>query len=269
VNQGFLAEMAAESTRRAREAGSRRDLSSLAESSPPARPLRFGAPGFDVIGEAKLASPSEGVLASGGEEEVVRLVREYAAAGAAAVSVLTEESRFGGRLSHLEAASHEVGVPVLRKDFLVDPVQIMEARAFGASGVLLIARMLSERLLQEMVDSTLSMGMFVLLEVFDRDDLELAAPVLDRDILLGVNCRDLTTLEVDLSRFEVLAPQLPSHLPRVAESGINTTDDAAAIADLGYQVALVGSALVSNVSPGGLLSDLIDAGRRARAGAGT
>lgn len=265
----FLTEMTIESRRRARGAGSGGDLASRAASAPAPHRLRLAPSSFDVIAEAKLASPSEGRMAAGGEESVVALAREYASAGAVAVSVLTEETRFGGKLSHLEAASVAVDIPVMRKDFLVDPIQVMEARASGASGVLLIARMLSGALLEETTDLALSMGMFALVEVFDRTDLDLASSVFDRDILVGVNCRDLSSLEVDRSRFASLAADLPDHLPTVAESGIASTDDVAFVADLGYRAALVGSALVSGRKPGTLLSGLIDSGRKARAGAGT
>jgi indole-3-glycerol phosphate synthase len=265
---GFLAEMAAESARRARDAMSRGDLSSRVASASPARRLRLPSSGFDVIAEAKLASPSEGVLADGGVGKVVALAREYAKAGALAVSVLTEETRFGGGLSHLEAVSTAVDLPVMRKDFLVDPVQVTEARVFGASGVLLIARMLSIGLLEEMTDLALSLGMFVLVETFDEADLELSSTVFDREILVGVNCRDLTSLEVTPSRFRTLAPSLPGHLPAVAESGLATPEDVAGVAGQGYRLALIGSALVSGGDPGARLPALIEAGRKTRAGAG-
>lgn len=263
---GFLAEMAVESARRAREAGSEKDLASRVGSAPPAAGLDLNPTGFDVIAEAKLASPAQGRLAAGGELKVVELASEYEARGAAAISVLTEETRFGGALSHLSAASAAVETPVLRKDFLVDPIQVMEARAHGASGILLIARMLPGGLLAEMTDLALSLGMFVLLEVFDRSDLEQSSAVFDRDILLGVNSRDLTSLEVDATRFGSLAPRLPDHLPTVAESGIATSEDVVDVVELGYRLALVGSALVSDDDPGPRLSALIDAGRMARSG---
>lgn len=264
----FLAEMASDSSRRARAAKAKGDLSSRVASAPPALSLRLSSSGFDVIAEAKLASPSEGVLVDGGEKKVVELAREYAEGGAVAVSVLTEESRFGGKLSHLESASAAVDVPIMRKDFLVDPVQVTEARARGASGVLLIARMLSAGLLAEMTDLALSLGMFVLVEVFDHDDLEASSLVFDREVLIGVNSRDLTSLAVSPDRFRSLAPHLPGHLPAVAESGMATPTDVAGVASLGYRAALIGSALVSGGNPRRRLPALIDAGREAREGAG-
>jgi indole-3-glycerol phosphate synthase len=236
-------------------------LDSRVASAPPPRPLEVVADGFDVIAEAKLVSPSEGALTEGEAHRVVQLSACYAGAGAAAISVLTEESRFGGSLDHLELVSAVVDVPTMRKDFLVAPVQVQEARAAGASGVLLIARMLHEALLEEMTDLVLELGMFALVEVFDRSDLETAAAVFDREVLVGVNCRDLSTLEVDFGRFEELAPHLPDHLPAVAESGIESPSHIVAVAELGYRMALVGTALVGHQDPTEPLADLIRAGR--------
>ena len=266
----FLHEMAALSAERARRA---RILSSQLEERLLAAtpPMKFdvSAPGFDMIAEAKLASPSDGRLVTGlvGTDAVVDLARHYEDAGAVAISVLTEESAFGGDLGQLQSTVEAVGVPVMRKDFLVDPIQVIEARAAGASGVLLIARILSGDLLEEMTDLAIEQDMFVLVEVFDRSDLDLATRVFDRDVLVGVNCRDLTSLQTDSSRFEALAPRLPEHLPAVAESGIVTADDAARVAGLGYRLALVGTSLVSAPDPGSLVRELVAAGRNAFSGA--
>lgn len=236
---------------------------------PPPTPLNVSSSGFDVIAEAKLASPSEGALVSGdpGADQVVSLASSYESHGAVAVSVLTEPTRFAGSLDHLEATARKVSVPVLRKDFLVDPIQVLEARAAGASGVLLIARMLSGESLAEMTDLALGLGMFALVEVFDTSDLKRAVRVFDREVLVGVNCRDLATLEVDRGRFAELAPHLPDHLPAVAESGIATTDDVAAVARLGYRMALIGSSLVSDPGRAGRLERIIESGRNALTGA--
>jgi indole-3-glycerol phosphate synthase len=156
----------------------------------------------------------------------------------------------------------------MRKDFLVDPIQIVEARAAGASGVLLIARMLPGELLVEMTDQTLDLGMFVLVEVFDRSDLETAVVVFDRDVLVGVNCRDLGSLDVDPARFASLAPHLPDHLPAVAESGIDGPEDIAAVVRSRYRLALVGASLVSSADPGGSLRAMLAEGRSVAAGIG-
>ncbi len=266
----FLAEMSRASLRRAaalRVGGA--DLEQRLSAAPIPMPLALAVDGFDVIAEIKLASPSGGSLLTGGadRDRVVALARSYAESGAVAISVLTEETRFAGTVDHLEAVAGSSPVPVMRKDFLTDPVQVLEARARGASGVLLIARMLSRHLLEEMTDLAIAHGMFVLVEVFDRADLEAAAPVFDREVLVGVNSRDLVTLEVDPTRFASLAPYLPDHLPAVAESGISTIDEVAAVASLGYRLALVGSSLVTDPRPSARLRDLIGAGHAALRGA--
>lgn len=245
------------------------DLESRAKSAPPPLPLEIAGPGFDVIAEAKLASPSEGRLVTGddGSDAVISLAHVYAESGAAAISILTEETRFAGSLAHLEAVAESCSAPVMRKDFLVDPVQILEARAHGASGVLLIARMLTRSLLEEMTDLALAHGMFVVVEVFGRDDLDTAAHILDREVVVGVNSRDLATLEVDPGRFATVAPYLPDHLPAMAESGLASVDDVVGVVSLGYRLALVGSSLVTDSRPGAQLGRLITAGRAALTGA--
>ena len=237
------------------------------ESAPPPVGLQLALPGFDVIAEAKLSSPSGGRLVGGdpGTDEVVALALGFIGTGAAALSILTEPTRFSGSLEHLQAVSSATAAPVMRKDFLVDPVQVLEARAAGASGVLLIARMLPGELLVEMTDQTLDLGMFALVEVFDRSDLERAVGVFGREVLVGVNCRDLVTLQVDTTRFEVMAPHLPDHLPAVAESGISSEAEVAAVSAAGYRMAQVGSSLVSGQDPFGKLATLIRAGRDALA----
>lgn len=264
----FLADMSAESARRAgvaRDAIGVAELRSRAEAASPPIALTLAPGGFDVIAEVKLASPSEGrlVSADADADRIVDLAATYAGNGAVAISVLSEETRFDGSIDHVAAVAGTVSIPVLRKDFLVDPVQILEARAAGASGVLLIARMLPGEVLEEMTDEALESGMFVIVEVFDRSDLETAVVVFDREVLVGVNSRDLSTLEVDRSRFETLAPHLPDHLPAVAESGLGAPGEVAFVASLSYRLALVGSALVTDADPGRRLRDLLAAGRNA------
>lgn len=261
----FIGTMAATSFERVRRLeGDEPSLLERAGTRPLPVPLDLTGPGFDVIAEVKLASPTRGALVENrGDRFVVGLARTYAMAGAAAISVLTEETRFGGSMRHLEAVATAVELPVMRKDFLVDPIQVIEARAAGASGVLLIARMLSGGQLAEMVDLTLELGMFALVEVFDRSDLEAAAVVFDRDVLIGVNCRDLTSLEVDRSRLGVLSAHLPEHLPGVAESGMTSPDDVAHVAAIGYRAALIGSSLVTDRHAEARLGRFVDAGRDA------
>ncbi len=265
----FLTAMAESSSLRARATKARSSVTGLTTRALSARPtyqLELSDTGFDLIAEAKLASPATGTLIAGGDpqDRVVGLASLYQDAGAAAVSVITEPSKFDGHLDHLEAAANVVDVPVMRKDFLVDPVQVVEARAAGASGVLIIARMVNTAALVEMTDAALGFGMFVLVELFEEADLDSASVVLDSDnVLVGVNTRDLTTLEVDSERMAKFAPLLPDHLPRVAESGVLSAEDAVSVATLGYRLALVGTGLVTTDAPGESTRRLISAGRTA------
>lgn len=259
----FLQTMARSSAERAAAAGA------IAESmlDKPVVPLRLGA--FDVIAEIKNRSPAEGLLADGGRSRGDR-AREYAAGGAAAISVLTEPSRFDGALEHLaDVVAAVPGTPVMRKDFLVDPVQVVEARQAGASGVLLIVAMLDDRALRAMLDCAAEHDLFVLLESFDADDLDRASRLLDTPVdqqriadgqlLFGVNTRDLRTLHVDPKRLEALSPLLPVGRC-VAESGLYTAEDAAAAARLGYRLALVGTALMRSDDPAALIAAMRAAG---------
>ena len=258
----FLKQMASTSAERAAAAPA---LGS-ADFDRPVVPLELG--GFDVIAEIKQRSPAEGELklAERGRVEQARL---YAEGGAAAISVLTEPSRFDGSLEHLsEVVGALPGTPVMRKDFLVEPVQIDEARAAGASGVLLIVAMLDDGKLREMLDCAYRHDFFVLLESFDGKDIARAGALLnDADLermaagqlLFGVNTRNLRTLEVDPQRLRLLVDQLPE-AARVAESGLHTADDAARVAGYGYSMALVGTALMRSDDPAKLIADMKRAG---------
>jgi indole-3-glycerol phosphate synthase len=231
------------------------------------RPPQLALERFDLVAEIKRHSPAEGAL--GPATDVAARARAYAEAGAAAVSVLTEPERFGGSLDDLAAATRALegmAVPAMRKDFLVDPWQVLEARAAGAGGVLLIIAMLDDAALGEMLAAAREQGLFVLLEAFDEADLERAGPHLESGaeyapILLGVNSRDLRTLAVDPARLARLAPRLPSAVPAVAESGLHTAADAAEAAALGYRLALVGTALMRAADPGALVAAMLAAGR--------
>mgnify|MGYP001146357524 FL=1 len=257
---GLLTQMCQSSLARleaARAQESEQQLWARASDAPPAPKLKLSAEGFDVIAECKLASPSAGDL-SQHTSDVVERVKAYAYGGACAVSVLTEPSRFGGSLDHLRqaaAALEPLNVPAMRKDFLVDPYQVMEARAAGAGGVLVIVRMLERSHITELLDCAAMLKMFVLLETFDAQDLQVANEILeqrkhhDEQILVGLNCRDLETLTVDLSRLEELADRLPSGYPTVAESGVSSLEDVKRVVDVGYRVALVGTTLMSSAQP--------------------
>lgn len=271
----FLAGMAAAS--RARVAEARRILddatleAQVAELAAPPPRLKLSPQGFDVIAEVKLRSPAVGALASD-DAGVATRVGNYARAGAAAVSVLTEPTRFDGSLDHLRLAVAELdragGTPAMRKDFLVDPYQVLEARLAGAGGVLVILRMLDKPELQALVSTAARLGLFVLLEAFDEADIGLGEELIatapaGAQLLLGVNSRDLVTLKVVPGRLEQIAPRLPRGVPLVAESGVADEHDAARLAAAGYQLALIGSALMTSPDPAALLARMISAGREA------
>lgn len=237
--------------------------------APQAPRLKLCPEGFDIIAECKLASPSAGDL-SQHTSDIDRRVQAYAHGGACAVSVLTEPTRFGGSLQHLEQAARTLaplGVPVMRKDFLVDPYQVMEARAAGAGGVLVIVRMLDRSRIKALLDVAAMLKMFVLIEAFDATDLQVTQEVLaerkahDEQMLVGVNCRDLDTLSVELSRLGELASYLPPNFASVAESGVGSLEDIKTVVDIGYDLALVGTTLMHSDDPGKLLGEMLAAGR--------
>jgi indole-3-glycerol phosphate synthase len=277
---GFLEQMARASAERVAQARARlgdKGLQARAGASPAPPPLVLDSGGFDLIAEVKFRSPAAGRLAGQGQtggEAVIARACEYARAGAAAVSVLTEPTRFDGSLEHLASAAAALrawGVPTMRKDFLVDPYQVLEARAAGAGGVLIVLRMLSDAIVASLLDCAGDLGLFALLEAFDEADLERARTCIDAcapgaTLLVGLNCRDLDTLEVVPGRLESLARHLPVGVPRVAESGVATAADAARVASAGYDLALIGTALMRHDSPGALARDLLAAGRGARQG---
>ncbi|MFO1407626.1 MAG: indole-3-glycerol-phosphate synthase [Steroidobacteraceae bacterium] len=271
---GLLTDMVHSSTARVAAARARvpdaalREVA-LARPAPPQLSLAPG--GFDVIAELKLRSPSMGDLSAATGDPLERLAG-YAAGGAAVCSILTEPTRFDGELAHLERAASvlaPLGVPAMRKDFLVDPYQLLEARAAGASGVLLIVRMLERERLAAMLDTAAALELFVLLEAFDAGDLAVAREIagaragVDEQVLLGLNCRDLETLAIDPARFERLRDALPERWPAVAESGVQSAGDAAHVAALGYRLALVGTSLMQRADAAGAVRELVEAGRDA------
>jgi indole-3-glycerol phosphate synthase len=282
----FLATMAARSRTRADAARAHQpqsELLSRIRDLDLAPRLHRSTEGFDLIAEMKLRSPALGQLCSVDQDNLEQRVASYADVGAAAVSVLTEPSRFDGALKHLERAASALQpytVPTMRKDFLVDPYQVLEARAAGAGGVLLILRMLPIDDLARLIDTSLEQGLFILLEAFDERDIEIAVRLIEPRVgrqsisasgslvLIGVNCRDLVSLQVMPGHLEALASKLPDWLPRVAESGVATADDAGRLATAGYDLALVGSALMSGDNPRDLAAQMLTAGRLAKRSAG-
>jgi indole-3-glycerol phosphate synthase len=265
----FLLGMAEAS--RQRDAESRARLSDAQLSSQLARldtplPLLLAQGGFDVIAEIKKRSPAEGKL-DDGLASPQQQAGVYIEGGAAALSVLTEPSRFDGSLEDLQAVVAVAGAtPVMRKDFLVSRYQIREGRLAGASGVLLIAAMLEAGKLEAMLEAAFELDMFVLVEAFDRADLDSCLPVLESmgpaldgnrcRYMLGVNCRNLRTLQVEFDHFTRMAEALPSAVPCVAESGLTDVAQAQQLAKLGYRLALVGTTLMRSDNAAGVVGDI-------------
>lgn len=260
----FLATMARESESRLHFAMSREPLEELvARARDRPAPVAYRPDGFEIWAELKPRSPSEGTLRVGGHDSLVERALAYVHGGASVLSVLTEPSVFGGSLSLLDRITSETEHPVMRKDFLVHPYQVWQACVCGASGVLLIAGILSDDALRSMIDAAAAAGLFVLLEAFDQPELDRAASFASRAhplVILGVNCRNLGTLRVDFSRLADY--RLPAGRV-VAESGVRSPTDAANAAALGYQAILVGSALMMSEQPEELVRQLLATGRSA------
>jgi indole-3-glycerol phosphate synthase len=211
---------------------------------------------MNVIAEVKRSSPSKGNLAP--ISDPAALAEKYQEAGAAAVSVLTEQRRFGGSLADLDAVRSLIDIPVLRKDFMVDEYQFLEARAHGADIVLLIVAALSKSQLKDFYDLATELGMASLVEVHTQSELESAMEISPR--MVGVNSRNLKTLEVSASVFEELIPTIPSSVIRVAESGISTRGDVAQAQKAGATAILVGESLVKSGDPISAMRELLGRG---------
>lgn len=212
--------------------------------------------GVAVIAEVKRASPSRGHLAA--IEDPGQLAAEYAAGGAAVVSVLTEGRSFGGSLEDLTAVRAAVDIPVLRKDFIFTSYQLFEARAAGADIALLIVAMLDDQALVSLIERADSMGLSVLVEV--HDEVELSRALAAGARVIGVNARDLRTLDVDREAFARIAAEVPSHVVLVAESGVRGRGDLLAYAAAGADAVLVGECLVTSADPRGAVHDLVELG---------
>jgi indole-3-glycerol phosphate synthase len=225
------------------------DLRARLLDTPPARdPMpAFRQPGSSVIAEVKRRSPSRGALAD--IPDPAALAASYERGGAAAISVLTEERRFGGSLADLDAVRAVVATPLLRKDFVVEPYQLLEARAHGADLVLLIVAALPGDELTRLHDHARELGLTALVEVHDEPEAERAAALEAR--LVGVNARNLKTLDVEPATFAALVGLLPDDVVKVAESGIADRDDVRRHVAEGADVVLVGEALVRDGDPEG------------------
>lgn len=216
----------------------------------------YRADGICVIAEVKRSSPSKGQLAT--IDDPAMLARDYEAGGAATISVLTERRRFGGSLDDLRAVRAAVDVPVLCKDFIVTSYQLWEARAAGADLALLIVAALDDKALECLIDRARSIGLTPLVEVHTAEEISRAVDA--GTDLIGINARNLNTLEVDRETFHRLAPMIPSGIVRVAESGVRDPHDVLEYARNGADVVLVGESLVTGKDPRTAVADMVAAG---------
>jgi indole-3-glycerol phosphate synthase len=233
-------------------------IKKLAAAAPPPRDVlaALREPGIGVIAEVKRRSPSKGALANIPDPAV--LAKSYAENGARVISVLTEQRRFGGSLADLDAVRAVVDVPILRKDFVVTPYQVHEARAHGADLVLLIVAALEQNVLDSLLDRVESLGMTALVEVHTEEEADRALEAGAK--VIGVNSRNLHTLEVNRSLFGELAPGLPNDVLRIAESGVRGPSDLLTYAGWGADAVLVGEGLVTSGDPGAAVRGLVAAG---------
>ncbi len=223
------------------------ELRARIDAIPPARPVLdvFRSPDLSVIAEVKRASPSRGKLAA--IERPADLAADYQAGGAAAISVLTERHRFHGSLDDLDAVRERVDLPILRKDFMVTEYQLVETRAHGADLCLLIVAALNDTMLHTLYRTALELGLTPLVEVHTPEEARRAVDLGAQ--LIGVNNRNLQTLEVSIAQFGEIAPAIPDDAVKVAESGLNGPEDVALVRGQGADVVLVGEALVRHGDP--------------------
>jgi indole-3-glycerol phosphate synthase len=210
--------------------------------------------GMRLIAEIKRSSPSKGVLAA--ISNPVSLAMDYQSGGADVISVLTEERRFKGNISDLTAIRSEVNLPVLRKDFIVTEYQVYESRILGADLMLLIVAGLSKTELIDFYQLATELGMDVLVEVHDLSEAEIAVDIGSK--IIGVNCRNLKTLEINSRSFELILPQLPASVLKVAESGISNREQVIAVQDLGAKAVLIGETLVKTGNPVHTIKELLN-----------
>jgi len=256
----FLDEIVAATRRRVARSKSAADLRALEKQAERHVPRGFrralaarSQDGIAVIAELKKASPSKGLIRA--DFDAAALARELEEAGAAALSVLTDEEFFQGSLENLRKASASVAIPCLRKDFIVDEFQLLEARANAADAVLLIVAALSQQELMSLSTSARSHGLDVLCEVHEVQELDRALEA--RCDLIGVNTRDLRTFKVDLETAIALSDHFPGDVVRVAESGIHSAQDVSLLRSAAYQAFLVGESLMRAERPGAALRELM------------
>lgn len=211
---------------------------------------------FYLFAEVKPVSPAEGRLST---DDPLSKAKSYGDGGAAALSVLTEPTRFGGSLGLLQAIASIASAPAMRKDFLIDPYQIWESRSFGASGVLLIARLFDRNGLISMVETAHEAGLFAVVEAFDETDLSLIEAAVESDptIFVGVNSRDLATLKIRPDIHGRLVEMLPKNAILIAESGLSSTRQVIELREMGYDGVLIGSSLMKSADPAALISEML------------
>lgn len=231
-----------------------------ARAAPPSFREALRGPSVALIAEVKRRSPSAGAINEG--LDPVDLARRYAAGGAAAISVLTEEAHFGGAIADLRAVTASVEVPVLRKDFIVDELQLIEARAEGAAAALLIVRALSQGELQVLLGACAELGLGALVEAHDRAELDRALEA--GATIIGINARNLDDFSIDIGSSLELLGTIPADLIAVAESGMSSLSHVARAAAAGADAVLIGGALAASPDPGGRAAELSGVGRRAR-----
>ncbi len=255
---GYLENIVADVGKRLAQRRALVPLEQLAGLPTPARPpISFREavllPGISIIAEVKRASPSRGMLRP--DLDVAQMVEAYAAGGARAVSVLTEQDHFLGDPEDLRLAASRSPIPVLRKDFILEEYQLQEARVWGASGVLLIAALLEPARVGELTESARRLGLDVLLEVHDRVELDWVARL--PGVVLGINNRNLSTFEVSLETTLGLMPSVPPNLPVVSESGVSSREQILQLEEAGVAGVLIGEHLARSADPGEAIGELL------------
>ncbi len=210
-------------------------------------------PGISVIAEIKMKSPSEGEIFP--YADPAQIAKDYESAGAAAISVLTDQSFFGGSLDILKSVRDAVSIPVIRKDFIIDQKQISETIHYNGDAFLLIADALDQDSLQQLMNIGKMAGLEFLVEYHAEKHAEFIFAL--NPEIVGINCRNLKTMATDITYFEKMISSLPSNSVKVAESGIHTSDDLKYVSDLGYDAALIGTSLMRTGNPGKALEELL------------
>ncbi len=211
---------------------------------------------INLISEIKFASPSAGIICD--TRDPVETGMEYDKSGAAAISLLTDKMFFSGDINNLPALKRAVSIPILRKDFIIDEIQLHEAKQFGADAVLLIARILKREELKKLIETCGKLGLAALTEIHDKEDLEKALEC--NANIIGINNRDLDTFEIDINTTNRLIPHIPEGCLAVSESGFSSPDDIIKLKGKGINAVLVGSALMSSKDPAGKVRELVEAG---------